>query len=124
MRPRRLMVARLWFEGNRFSPGTTTLAGFQRVEWARGEAALAAARGTEHELAAVADFAAARDDWQVQVSRCAAAWPGGPIDDALFSAFSDELLADLQRWQPDALYLSLHGAAITRQLDAPETQLL
>lgn len=124
MKPRRLMVARLWFEGNRFAPGRTALADFQRVEWARGEAALAAARDSEHELAAVADFAAARSDWQVQVSRCAAAWPGGPIDDALFEAFSDELLADLQRCQPDALYLSLHGAAITQHHVAPQTQLL
>ena len=33
------MVARLWFEGNRFAPGRTGLADFQRVEWARGEAA-------------------------------------------------------------------------------------
>jgi microcystin degradation protein MlrC len=124
MRPRRLLVARLWFEGNRFAPARTTLADFQRVEWARGEAALAAVRGSEHELATVADFAAARTDWDVQVSRCAAAWPGGPIDDALFAAFSDELLADLQRCRPDALYLSLHGAAITPRHEAPETALL
>ena len=93
MRPRRLLVARLWFEGNRFAPARTTLADFQHVEWARGEAALAALRGSEHELAAVADFAAARTDWGVQVSRCAAAWPGGPIDAALFAAFSDECWA-------------------------------
>ncbi len=124
MKPRRLLVARLWFEGNRFAPARTTLADFQRVEWARGEAALAAARGSEHELDAVADFAAVRTDWDVQVSRCAAAWPGGPIDDALFEAFGDELLADLRRCQPDALYLSLHGAAITQHDGAPQTQLL
>lgn len=124
MRPRRLLVARLWFEGNRFAPGSTGLAAFQRVEWARGDSALAAARGTESELAAVADFAAARHDWQVQVSRCAAAWPGAPIDDAVFEAFTDELLHDLRTLQPDALYLSLHGAAITPQRPAPEAELL
>ena len=60
--PRRLLVARLWFEGNRFAPGLTSLPAFQRVEWARGDDALAAARGTESELAAVADFADARPD--------------------------------------------------------------
>ncbi|MGL6109875.1 MAG: M81 family metallopeptidase [Rubrivivax sp.] len=122
--PRRLLVARLWFEGNRFAPGLTDLAAFQRVEWAHGDAALAAARGTEHELAAVADFAAARSDWQVSVSRCAAAWPGGPIDDALFEAFADEVQDDVRRVQPHALYLSLHGAAITQGLQAPEMALL
>jgi microcystin degradation protein MlrC len=124
MRPRLPLVARLWFEGNRFAPGSTGPGEFQRVEWAHGDAALQAGRGTEHELATVADFDAARADWQVQVSRCAAAWPGGPIDDGLFDTFSSELLADLQRWQPDSLYLSLHGAAVAQRHDAPETWLL
>ena len=96
----------------------------QRVEWARGDGALAAARGAEHELAAIADFAAARPDWTVSVSRCAAAWPGGPIDDDVFETFADELLHDLQHVQPHAMYLSLHGAAITQALHAPETALL
>jgi microcystin degradation protein MlrC len=122
--PRRLLVARLWFEGNRFAPGRTGLADFQRVEWGRGDGALAAARGAEHELAAIADFAAARPDWTVSVSRCAAAWPGGPIDDDVFETFADELLHDLQHVQPHAMYLSLHGAAITQALHAPETALL
>lgn len=124
MRPRRLLVARLWFEGNRFSPTVTGADAFRRVEWLRGADALHRARGTEHELAAVAEFAAARSDWQVQLSRCAAAWPGGPIDDALFDAFAEELLHDAQAQQPDAMLLSLHGAAITARHAAPETWLL
>lgn len=121
---RRLLVARLWFEGNRFAPRPTGLHEFQRCEWDRGDAALAAALGTESELAAVADFAQARPDWQVSVSRCAAAWPGGPIDDTLFEAFADEVLRDVEQVQPHALYLSLHGAAITQRLDTPEMMLL
>ena len=124
MTPRRLLVARLWFEGNRFAPAATDLAAFQRCEWARGDAALQTARDTETELAAVADFAAVRPDWQVQVSRCAAAWPGGPIDDAVFEHFVGEVLGDLRQWQPDAVYLSLHGAAITQRLHSPEMTLL
>jgi microcystin degradation protein MlrC len=119
---RRLLVARLWFEGNRFSPSPTGLAEFQRCEWARGDAALAASRDTESELAAVADFAQARPDWQVSASRCAAAWPGGPIDDALFEAFVAELLDDIRQTRPDALVLSLHGAAICASLDTPERE--
>jgi microcystin degradation protein MlrC len=123
-RPRRLLVSRLWFEGNRFAPATTRLEAFQRVEWVRGEPALAAFRGAEHELAAVAAFAASRSDWQVRVSRCAAAWPGGPIEDPVFGAYCDELLQDIEALQPDAMYMSLHGAAITTRLQAPETLLL
>ncbi len=148
----RLFVARLWFEGNRFSPAPTGLAQFRQREWLRGGAALEAARGTATELAAVAalaDEGALRSDERsagfadragragdavareagnvfgdVVVGRCASASPGGPIDDAVFDAFVEETLADLGDARIDAVYLSLHGAAITRSRDHPEVDLL
>ena len=52
-----LLVARLWFEGNRFACRPSTLADFEQREWARGDEALAAAAGTATELGAVAEFA-------------------------------------------------------------------
>jgi len=42
---KKLAVARFWFEGNAFAPLPTDLAAFQGREWAKGEAALAGARG-------------------------------------------------------------------------------
>ena len=75
-----LLVARLWFEGNRFACRPSTLADFEQREWARGDEALAAAAGTATELGAVAEFAHRTADWRVFASRCASATPGGPID--------------------------------------------
>ncbi len=122
--PRTLAVARLWFEGNAFSPTPTGLAQFKAREWDRGESALNAARGTATELAAVADFADANPEWSIEVLRCAAAMPGGPIDDALFADFLDELATDLSRRDWDAVYLSLHGAAITGSGGSPELRII
>ena len=121
---KKLAVFRLWFEGNAFSPVPTGRAAFEGREWAKGEAALAAARGTATELAAVADFAATRPEWEVTVLRCASANPGGPIDDAVFETLREELAADLAGTRWDAVYLSLHGSAITRSRLAPDLDLV
>ena len=116
-----LLAARLWFEGNRFSPRPTGRAQLLQREWQRGDAALAAAAGTATELAAVAALAQARRPrWRVEVSRCASASPGGPMHDDVFAAWQDEVLADVWRLRPQAMYLSLHGAAITDRRDSPE----
>jgi microcystin degradation protein MlrC len=110
----RLAVARFWFEGNAFSPMPTPLASFREREWSSGRAALEPARGTESELAAVAEFADAHPDWQVKFLRCCSANPAGPIDDDAFAAIRDEIVEGLRGKRWDAVYLSLHGAAITR----------
>lgn len=121
---KRLAVARFWFEGNAFSPVATTLASFRVREWASGPEALESARGTESELAAVAEFTGAHPDWDVTVLRCCSANPGGPIDDGAFAAIRNEIVEGVsgQRW--DAVYLSLHGAAIARSELAPELALV
>jgi microcystin degradation protein MlrC len=121
---KRLAVARLWHEGNSFSPVPTTLAAFHGREWVRGEAASSFYRGTATEIGAAVAFAEANPDWQVDFLRCAAAPPGGPVDDSDFDAIADEILASLagQRW--DAVYLSLHGALVTARRPCPELELL
>ena len=119
-----LAVARLWFEGNRFSPLPTGRAQFAAREWTCGPAALEAARDTATELAGVCDVLAAHPQWRAEVLRCASANPGGPIEHALFEAFCAELLAGLGRLRPDALYLSLHGAAITSGSESPDLDLV
>ena len=120
---KKLAVARLWFEGNAFAAPTGRDA-FERREWAAGDAALTAAQGTSTELAAVAEFAATHPDWAVTCLRCASANPGGPIQDEVFEAFREEVLAGLAGASWDAVYLSLHGAGITRSRLAPELDLV
>jgi microcystin degradation protein MlrC len=121
---KRLAVARFWFEGNAFSPVATTLASFRAREWAEGPDALERAIGTESELAAVAEFAAATGDWDVTVLRCCSANPGGPIDDDAFAAIRDEIVRGVGATRFDAVYLSLHGAAIARSEPAPDLALV
>ncbi len=119
-----LAVARFWYEGNAFCLLGAGRPDFERREWHKGTAALQAARGTSTELAAVADFVDAHPDDDVQVSRCTSALPAGPIDDDFFDAYMAEVLADLADRSWDAIYLSLHGAAITRSRDTPELDLV
>jgi microcystin degradation protein MlrC len=89
-----------------------------------GQHALDLMRGTAHELGAVAAFADAHPDWEVVVLRCAAALPAGPIDEDVFERFVGELRQGLVAGQDDggwdAVYLSLHGAAITTRRETPE----
>ncbi|BBK34016.1 microcystin degradation protein MlrC [Stella humosa] len=121
---KRLAVARIWLEVNSFSPLPSVLSDFENSEWARGPAVLDRFRGTPTELGAVAAFADANPGWQVEVLRCAAAQPGGHMDDALFDAFLDELRADLGAGPWDAVYLSLHGALATERRRTPDLDVL
>ncbi len=119
-----LAVARLWFEGNAFSPLPTGHAQFAAREWARGAGALATARDTATELAGVQDVLARQPQWRAELLRSASANPGGPIEHAVFEAWCDEVTADLAALRPEAVYLSLHGAAITDQCATPDLEIV
>lgn len=120
----RLAVARLWHEGNSFSPVPTTLAGFRGREWVSGEAARDFYRGTATEIGAAVAFAETCPEWDVAFLRCAAAPPGGPLLDADFAAIEHDILAGLRAGSWDAVYLSLHGALVTPDRPRPEYDLL
>ncbi|MFC4277004.1 M81 family metallopeptidase [Achromobacter aloeverae] len=123
-RPKYLAVARLWFEGNAFCPVPASFAQFEQYEWQAGAQVLDTMRGTATELGAVARFAASHPDWEVVVLRCASALPAGPIDDDVITRLTQELRDGLAAGQAahgwDAVYLSLHGAAITPTRETPE----
>ncbi len=121
---KRMAVARLWLEVNSFSPLPTVREDFIAKEWARGPGVLETFAGTPTELGAVAAFAAAHQDWQIEVLRCAAAEPGGPMDDALFDEFLAELERDLGGGRWDGVYLSLHGALATVRRPTPDQDIL
>jgi microcystin degradation protein MlrC len=124
MSQKRLAVARFWFEGNAFGPVPAGIDQFEQYEWQAGPAVLEAMRGTATELGAVAHFADTHPEWEVVVLRCAAALPAGPIDEAVLERYTRDLRQGLEAglaeggW--DAVYLSLHGAAITPQRETPE----
>lgn len=121
---RKLAVARLWYEGNSFSPSVTGLDIFQSREWAEGADAQALYRGTATEIGAVIAFDEAHEDWDVTYLRCAGAPPGGPVADEAFLRIRDDIVAGLARATWDAVYLSLHGAMITESNPTPELDLL
>ena len=127
MTRKRMAVARLWFEGNAFCPIPADHEAFTKYEWQRGPGVLDTMRGTATELGAVANFADTHPEWEVVILRCAAASPAGPIDESLFRQLLDEVDTDLRQgvqqggW--DAIYLSLHGAAITADRATPELDL-
>lgn len=110
----RIAVARLWFEGNSFTPIPTGLGEFRAREWVAGDEALARYAGTATELGGLHAFLATRPDWQATVLRCAAAQPGGPMTAEAYDAWLSDVLAGLHAGSPwDGVYLSLHGACVT-----------
>src|SRR5688572_16693518 len=120
----RIAIARLWHEGNSFSPVRTTLADFRRREWAHGEGVAGLYAGTRTEIGAVLDFFSKERGLTPIFLRCAAAPPGGPVEEADLQQIFGEIVEGVRRARADGLYLSLHGALIGTQTLAADLQLL
>ena len=121
---KRLAIARLWHEGNSFSPVPTTAENFRAGEWLAGAAAADFHRGAATEGGAAVAFLDERPDWRGVFLRCAAASPGGPLTPGLFEAIRDEIIAGLAGQSWDGVYLSLHGALLAPGVASPEADLL
>lgn len=121
---RHLAVIRLSAAANSFASAVADRAAFERCEWAAGDDALAAGAAAGHELAAVGDLAATKADWRVAVLRSAATDLVAPIDDDLFTEIYNDILAQLTARPWDAVYLALHGAAVTTRRVRPELGLI
>ena len=121
---KKLGVARLWYEGNSFSPIPTGISVFRAREFLQGAAAKDFYRDTATEIGAAVAFAESRSDWNVEFLLCAAAPPGGPMAQDAFAEIRDTILDGLGRDQWDAVYLSLHGATVTESDPTPELDLL
>jgi microcystin degradation protein MlrC len=121
---KRLAVARLWHEGNSFSPAITELDQFRQREWVSGDAARSFYRNTATELGAAVTFAEKQSDWEVEFLLAAAAPPGGPLSEGAFAEISQQILGSLADGAYDAVYLSLHGAMVTKRKPTPELDLL
>ena len=120
---KRLAVARLWHEGNSFSPLRTGPAEFRGREWVEPAHVLEYYRGTATEMGALVDFLDRNREWEATVLLAAAAPPGGPVTDDLFAIFR-RAIHSITGQQFDAIYLSLHGAMITEGNSAPELNLI
>src|SRR5437899_11376501 len=99
----RIAIARLWHEGNSFTPVATRLADFRQREWHTGGAAAEFYRGTRTEMGAAVDFFAANPDLTPIYMRCAAAGPGGAVEEADLQAVVREIADGVRGAQPDAL---------------------
>lgn len=108
----RIAVARLWHEGNSFAPVTTRLADFRQKEWVQGAEAIGFYKGSRTELGAAVDFFEENRALTPVFLRCAAAGPGGPVEEEDLQRIVGEILEGLLSANADALYLSLHGALI------------
>ncbi|WP_439595668.1 M81 family metallopeptidase [Falsiroseomonas sp.] len=109
----KIAVARLWFEGNSFSPTVTPPEALRSREWVMGAEALARYAGTGTELGGLGRFLGERPDWQATILRCTSAQPGGPLTREAFGGWLEEVLEGLRAGGPwDGVYLSLHGACV------------
>ncbi len=115
----KIAVARFWHEGNSFAPTTIGPAEFRAREWLRRDEVPAAMRGTATEPGGALDWAEANGATLI-FSRCGAVEPGGPVEQPVIDAWSEEVLSDPAFAEADGIYLSLHGAAIGTVDLAPE----
>jgi microcystin degradation protein MlrC len=108
----RIAIARLWHEGNSFTPVPTRLADFCQREWRTGAQVPEFYRGTRTEIGAAVDFFDANRALTPIYLRCAAAGPGGAVDEGDLLEIVREIIDGVRQANADALYLSLHGALI------------
>ena len=108
----RIAICRLWHEGNSFTPVPTRLAEFRNREWCEGDAVPAFYRGTRTEIGAAVDFFQASPQFEPIWLRCAAAPPGGPVEQADLEQICREIVEGVRSAAADAVYLSLHGALL------------
>src|SRR2546425_3029590 len=111
----RIAIARLWHEGNSFTPVLARVADSERREWRKGEDVAKCYAGTRTETGAALDFFAANRSLTPIYLRCAAAGPGGAVEESVLEEIIDEIVAGVRAANADALYLSLHGALIGAQ---------
>jgi microcystin degradation protein MlrC len=118
----KLLIACLATETNTFSPMPTGRLAF--------EAAMVSRQATDKPAML---FSAALHEWrrmgtergwEVIESLTAAAQPAGTTVRAVYEAFRDEILADIEKHQPDVLLMSMHGAMVADGYDDCEGDMM
>lgn len=126
--PPRVALGGFFLECKRWAP-VTDAEGFRRGFDISGDALLTELRSPGTRLLGDSlGFMTEMDrlgPWEPVPLRMAGAPPGGPVDHAYFEALCANLEARLKLAGPvDALFLSLHGAALTTRDDDPDGTLL
>lgn len=120
----RIAVAGFQHETNTFAPFPTTMDLFERrggwPELVRGEALFDRFRGLNIPLSG---FMAACTHDMVPLL-WAGAEPGGYVDQTAFDQIVGEIVEGVRGTAPDALYLDLHGAMVTRAHPDAEAEIL
>ncbi|MCZ4354246.1 M81 family metallopeptidase [Roseovarius aestuarii] len=116
-------VARLWHEANSFTKGSVGLDHFEGREYAYGTEAAQQFRGTTVETGGALEWAD-HTGAELVFSRLAASAPGGPVDQDVLDALTDEIVTDPIFDDVDGIYLSMHGSCIGTQDASPETTLV
>lgn len=118
----RVALLGMILESNRYARPATR-ADFESLTWSRGDDLLAEARSENPSLAQeFASFVRAMDasgPWTPVPLLLAACHPYGPVEEEVFEAYAEDVLAGLE--QPvDAVYLCHHGAMVAAHLDDPD----
>jgi microcystin degradation protein MlrC len=120
----RVAVAGFQHETNTFAPFPTTMALFERrggwPELVRGAALFERFKGLNIPLSGF--MAACRHDMVPLL--WAGAEPGGYVDESAFDQIVAEIVSGVESAGPDALYLDLHGAMVTRAHPDAEAEIL
>jgi len=127
----RIFIAGFQHETNTFAPSKADWAAFEAGSgfppYRRGAAIIAAYRGRGIPIGGFIDLAESRG-WQLVASVWAGANPSAHVTEQAFERIAGEILEDLASAQADggvdAVYLDLHGAAVTEHLEDPEGELL
>jgi microcystin degradation protein MlrC len=120
----KVFIACLATETNSFSPLPTGRAAFEEGHIHHGTATRGPAVYWTGALHLWREMAESRG-WQVAESLAAFAQPAGPTVRAVYEAFRDEILRDLQAAMPvDMILLQLHGAMIADGYDDCEGDLI
>ncbi|MFN9730389.1 MAG: M81 family metallopeptidase [Pseudomonadota bacterium] len=120
----RIGIAGFFLEANRLAPVTTAEMFLQAFDGA-GDVLQAQLRAQPPRLLPdTPGFAAGMDaagPWTPVALRAAAAYPGGPADQAWFDAFLADITTRLQAAMPlHGVFISSHGAALATQDDDPD----
>lgn len=126
-----IFIAGFQHETNTFAPTKADWAAFQRGEtfprYRRGAEIVERYAGANMPIGGFIDEARERG-WQLLPSVWAGATPSAHVTDDAFERIAGAILEDLHaarsRGRVDAVYLDLHGAAVTEHLDDPEGELL
>ncbi|MBN8490850.1 MAG: M81 family metallopeptidase [Burkholderiales bacterium] len=123
----RIGIAGFFLEANRWAPVTTGAMFAQSFDLA-GELLLEQLNATPpRTLPDLAGFMAgmsAAGPWQPVPLRAAAAYPGGPAEQAWFDALLQDIEQRLRAALPlDGVFISSHGAALTTGSDDPDGEL-